>query len=102
ADGWVQARGRLPSSVTYARHELTLRVGRVKGQPDAVHTDQMPAGRGALHLDLQPLQGRIHEASLTSSRPLFAQDVPGFQGPPDLEHDIILHKRSIVGKPELV
>src|SRR5260370_18833970 len=79
ANGRMQASRRLPGAKPDAGDVFAVGASRVQRDNDAADTDGVARACQPPHLDLDPLQGRVHETDRAAWAPLFAQYVPWLQ-----------------------
>ena len=97
----MQAARRLPRAVAHAGDELARRAGRMQGNRAAVAGDEMPRFGHAGHLDLQPLDRRVHISHGAAGARFLAEHVPRFERLPQFDMDAAPRDRTVHREPEL-
>src|SRR5450755_1221149 len=86
-DSRMQTIRRLPGAIAHARDKLAVRTGGMQRHTMAIAGDYMAGIDHAIDQNLHPFHRRIDVAHSSAGAGFLAQDMPWFDGLPQLEFD---------------
>src|SRR5262249_14630011 len=99
--GRVQAAWRLPCSISNAANELAVDACRLERKAAAVAGHGVTFAHQSANANLEALDRGVDESSRAARPRFFSQDVPGFDGLPQLNLDAFIGATPVNGESEL-